>query len=394
MNALIGLAVLGAIFLFSLIWNKIRRPRAEASAVFLGLPSARWHPCTSEMEGPRFLFTPERRQGKHTKPPELSVAVPAQFPGRMVVRLRDWKDRLGLQLGLARAFDTGEPAFNQRFYVEAMREGFAADLLAKPAARETVRQLQALGFDKVTWMPEKSEIRAEWVGFVPSGERDVQVVGEAASLLETLAQAGLGLDPGPLPDWSFRRWLGMGWVWLWLVLLPLINAYGFYLVNYVYPPLAGNWFHAAPWTLVGVGIFLVPAWYFFRNSPAGHTTLGMWLGVIGVLLGIGVYPVYFSLNGWLDSKAVETITLPIQGVRKTNGKSGTHYYATLDAEIAGRYVDSVKVDSIVYDMIQHRQLDKVVIEFGPGWLGFPWRKSQGFSLGQPRDGRRVGLPAG
>ncbi|MFM8932888.1 MAG: hypothetical protein ACKOS8_13560, partial [Gemmataceae bacterium] len=59
MNTVIGLAVMGGIFLVSFLWGKFRKPRPETSAEFLGLPSAKWHPCTSDLEGPRFLFTPE-----------------------------------------------------------------------------------------------------------------------------------------------------------------------------------------------------------------------------------------------------------------------------------------------------------------------------------------------
>lgn len=389
MNTVIGLAVMGGIFLVSFLWGKFRKPRPETSAEFLGLPSAKWHPCTSDLEGPRFLFTPEHRQGKHTKPPELVVAVPAQFSCRMKIRIRNRIDRLGLSLGLARTVASEDPVFDGRVYVEAVREGFASDLLAVPAARETVLQLLALGFDKVNWFPEKSEIRAEWVGYVPAGERDVQMVGEAVTLLEALAEAGAGLEAGPLPDWSFRRMVGFVWCWIWLLLLPAINAYGFYLVNYEYPPLVGNWLHAAPWIPVGVALFLLPAWFFFRNSPTGHLTLGMWLGVITVLLAVGAYPVYFSLNGWLDDKATDTISLPVQGVHKTHGKGGIKYYATLDATVGGKHVDSVRVDQTIFDMIQHRQLDTAVVEYGPGWLGFPWRKSQGFSLRKPGPNRGV-----
>jgi hypothetical protein len=56
----------------------------------------------------------------------------------------------------------------------------------------------------------------------------------------------------------------------------------------------------------------------------------------------------------------------------------------LDAPIGGRLVGSVEIDHAIFNQIENKQLNTAEIEYGRGWLGFPWKKSLGFSLRGPK----------
>lgn len=388
MNNLLVVVILAVFFVVFLWWSRKQTTKPERSSEFLGLPSGQWQACAGEPEGPKFLFSPERRQAKHYKPPELSVQVGLQPPCDLVLRPITAADRFGLALGLARTLSTGDEHFDRLVYVEATHEGFPRDLLAKPEARIEILKIFALGFQRLTWAAGKGSLMAHQIGFIPSGSRDIQTVGEAAASLESLASLGIGLEAGPTPDWTFRRNLGLAWSWMWLVALPILNAYCFYLSTQVYPPLAGNWFHAAPWIFAGMGVFVPLAWFFFRDSPKGHGTLGIWSGLVAFLLAVGVYPVYFALNGWLDREPVARVELPVKNVFFTRARNKTRYYAVLEAEIGGRLVDTVLIDPTIHDMVKRGQLNTAEVEYGPGRFGFPWKKTLGFSLKKQKPGQK------
>ncbi len=387
MNTLLVALVLAITFAVFLWWSKKQKAKPERSPEFLGLPSGQWQACTGETQSPRFLFIPERRQGKHNKPPELSVQVTLYPPCDLVLRPITAGDRLGLAIGLARTLPTGDEEFDRQVYVEATHERFPGDLLAKPEARAEILKVFALGFQRLIWSAAKGTLTAHQTGYIPSGARNIQTVGDTAASLESLASLGTGLEAGPLPDWNFRRNLGLAWCWLWLVALPVLSAYCFYNVTQVYPPLTGNWFHAAPWIFVGMSLFVPQAWFVFRDSPKGHETLGMWSVVVAILLAAGVYPVFFTLNGWLDKEPGARVELPVKNVYFTRTKNHTNYYAVLDATIGGRLVDTVSIDTTIHDMVKRGQLNMAEVEYGPGHFGFPWKKSLGFSLKKQKPGQ-------
>ncbi len=144
----------------------------------MDLPSGVWQICLTDQQGPQFLYVPEKRQGKHTTPSKLSVAVKAGVLCDLVIRQINWKDRLGLRLGLARTVVTGEIVFDEKVYVEATNEAFALDLLAKPQVRQAILDLLALGFGSLVWSVGQKTILSDWVGFQPDGETDVQIVAD------------------------------------------------------------------------------------------------------------------------------------------------------------------------------------------------------------------------
>ena len=389
MNFILLLMPVVIILVFLGGWLLFRRSvenkaKAEALQGFMDLPSGVWQSCLTDQQGPQFLYVPEKRQGKHTTPSKLSVAVKAGVLCDLVIRQINWKDRLGLRLGLARTVVTGEIVFDEKVYVEATNEAFALDLLAKPQVRQAILDLLALGFGSLAWSVGQKTIQSDWVGFQPDGETDVQIVADSASTLEILAFAGAGLEAGGPPDWSARRTLGLAWCNLWMAALSVCIVVGFYRVSQLYQPLAGSWLDGAAWICVALLVFLLPAWFFFRFSPKGHSTLAIWFGVIVVLLAIAEYPVFFTLNGWLDSQASVQAQLPVKNVYWHKNRSITNYYAVLDAPIGGRLVGSVEIDHAIFNQIENKQLNTAEIEYGRGWLGFPWKKSLGFSLRGPK----------
>jgi hypothetical protein len=82
MNFILPLMPVVMILVFLGGWLLFRRAgenkaKAEALHGFLDLPSGVWQSCLTDQQGPQFLYVPEKRQGKHTTPSKLSVAVKA-----------------------------------------------------------------------------------------------------------------------------------------------------------------------------------------------------------------------------------------------------------------------------------------------------------------------------
>lgn len=362
------------------IWLMRRSDRkAAASHVFMGMPPLQWHSCLGEEGGPVFRFTPEKKNRNHKQPPLLEVALFCAIPCELKIRLKTQGDRWGLRLGLGRTLLTGDPPFDDLFYVEATSEGFAMDLLGKSEVREALLHLVRLGFTEFQWKSKVGTITASWSGYEPSPARDIVVVGEAIQGLELIRNGGAGLEAGPLPDWKLRNTLGLIWSCVWVGLVGVCLLAGFTVGLSEYSPLAGHWFSCALWCLPFLGLYLVPAWFFFRDSPQGHRSLGLWLFAVAVLGAVAVYPVYFTLNGWLDDGQIQSVKLPVRGASSSRGKYGTSYYALLDAQIHGHSVHKVSVDKMIHDQILARGLDSVDIDYGPGRFGFPWAKAMHFS---------------
>ncbi len=360
--------------------NRHAAEKAAAKLLFLGLPSGVPYPCTEDAGSPIFQFTPEKKQGKTTIPSALVVLVAADVPCDLRLRLQSRLDRWGLSLGLGRTLVTGDQGFDSLIYVEATSVGFAEDLLAKPRSREEITNLLKTGYQTVDWLAKTGQISATWTGYTANAEQDVAVVGAAAGGLEALLSLGAGIEAGPLPDWKFRYRLGLAWEWLVGLALVVGIGGGFYFATQVYAPLEGNLWHVAPWIIPFMLLSMVPVWMFFRATPQGHQSFVRSFWVQLVLASIAAYPVYFTLNGWLDQQPPGVAEVPVKGTESSRNKNTTTYYAVLDARIGGKMVHRIEVDDSLAKQIDSGGQVTACLDFGTGHFGHPWKKAIHFQV--------------
>ncbi|HEV8675898.1 MAG TPA: hypothetical protein VGX21_17815 [Methylomirabilota bacterium] len=325
---------------------------------------------TASHEGTPFEFTCHcQREYSST----FVVRVRAPSSGRFTVRKEGTFDRLSKKIGYSRKILTGDPAFDDTFYIEADAPVFAAAVFRAAERRQTVRDLFGLGFTSL-WHDGKA-LRAERSPFNPDRDIDPARVRGAVPHLARLASGLAELPPAAKADTRPTRRVGR-WIAFGVpgTLLGVVLVY-FLLVSYRllddtrYQPLdrAGFFWASLRYIVPLLVAYVGFAAWLVRGRSSSH-----WEFYGIAFLSLGFLPtgsvLGLLLNAWLDFAPA---TPHVAAVVDSYEVEGGAYGVRLESWRKPGGVESVRVRYSVYRVATPKRIRMTVVT-RPGRFGYEW----------------------
>jgi len=312
--------------------------------------------------------------GSKNSPPSFSVFMEcAGSGGEFEVWPESAWERFFKRIGMTRETQTGDDAFDRRFYIDSRTPQFARECMASPERREAVRHLLDMKAASVRHSDKFLSVKWEGNG---SHARAVSRLREA---IEALAALGKDFPPYHEPaPFSEVPQAGRPYRPVVIALAAVSFVFGPILLiaaNSAYPPLE-------PWALFlfslkcslpALGIFL----FFSGWALAGHSRshrdflLTGFAALAGfLLLGYGAAGLY---NGMSDTSVpAEHAALVLNKEVHTSKNPSYHLY--VQSWRAGHEPEDLRAGYKVYQKVIPGK-DRVRVVTQPGKLGFEWRVS-------------------
>lgn len=129
----------------------------------------------------------------------LTVRVRAPSAGQFALTKETAGERFSKAIGLSRELQTGDPSFDEEFYIETDAVPFASAFFRSPERRQAIRELCRLGFTSIRH--DGTVLEAIWAPFGRSENLDPTVVTRAVAHLGRMARE----VPPPLRTTAVER---------------------------------------------------------------------------------------------------------------------------------------------------------------------------------------------
>lgn len=320
-----------------------------------------------------YQYTP----GSQYSPASFTVRVPCPSQGAFYVAKENRLDRFAKRIGLVREIQTGDPEFDDRFFVQTECEGFTSSALESPECRSAIQFLFQLGFTAVRL--KKNKLEAVWQPFSPKKQYvDEKLLDKTSSLL--IAAAGglseipdtVALSEFDLGAWRTRRALAMG-----IALLSVgagVVALLFGLTNYKPLDPGHLVLNSLRYSLPFLVFFVLAAFHLLKGRSSSHKELALVLffSVAGFpLAGAGGE---MFLNGWLDRSGYSRHDVKVLNKYFSKSDKSTTYYAVVESWREGRATEKLSVPSGFYNQLEGG-ITRLIVTTRAGRFGFEWLAS-------------------
>lgn len=369
-----GFVIFGVVVAVALITHlRVSQKKLKETLVnVLGDPELQWDEKNKTFQWQGMNCRYEKYDGSKNSPPSFSIFVECGGTGGgfEVWQESAW-ERFFKNIGMTREIQTGDDAFDRRFYIDSNTPEFARECFASGERREAVRRLLDMKAEKITYQGKTLSI--EWTG--SSAHADgIAHLKEAIESLTLLAKdlplyhesTSSVMISENRPSYRVAviivagASLALGFFsWIWnCSAYPLFNPWGLFVwtLKFSIPALVIFLFYAAR-TLSG-------------NSRSHRDfLLAASLALSGFLfLGYGVAGLYNGMSDTADP--AQHISLVLNKEVHTH-KNSRSYHLYVQSWQSGQVVEDLTVNSTVYQRVVPRK-DRVLVRTKPGKLGFEW----------------------
>jgi len=345
----------------------------ETLAGGLGGLEVRWDEKRNAFQWQNRRYRYERQQGSRNSPPSFSVFLECGATGGdFEVTGESGFDRFFKQIGVTREVQTGDEAFDQRFYIASDAPLFARECFNLPERREAARRLFEKNAAKIAHRGNVLSVLWKGRSSHTEGASNLKETVEILAVLaqdlpqnrEVLSPAGTGEGVCS----SYRAWvIGLAAGSLATGLISVIWASSSYPVFD-----AGELFlFTLKFSLPALAVFL----YFAVTTLAGNSRshrdilLAGFLALAGsLLLGCGIAGLY---NGMNDISAPEGHTTMIVDKHIHRSKNSKTYKLIVRSWRQGHTIEDLTTNSRNYSKVVPGK-DRAVVYTKPGKLGFEW----------------------
>lgn len=291
-----------------------------------------------------------------------ALTQPIERLPHVVCRPETRMDRLGKRLGLNRELQTGDPTFDDAFYVETPAAGVAHPILALPSLHAAARECAALEAELVL----NAEGHAVAAKIGKNG-----LLFDAAALDRALeALARLALDLPPVRDPTLRKPKGFAWGQLFGVLGGIVFILVATAVSLDITVVGPGFVAFVAKVAAGVfGASLLFVWLVSRGRPRGLARF-----LVGFALALaGSVPISAGtllLANRIGDESSRLVRAPFKDKRSTRGKNSTTYYVTTGPWEGHPDGAELDVDRASFEAAKPGV--EIQIELGEGRLGYAW----------------------
>jgi hypothetical protein len=313
----------------------------------------------------------EHYPGSKNAPSFFRIFVDCPSSGEFKIVQEKGFDRFGKSIGLASEIQTGDPGFDDQFYIITDAVDFTSAYLMEVQKRQDIQNINRLGFNEILHDGKIMEVRR--TPFKMKQELDSSFVTAVLPLVQSLSRLQtLHFYPktfGETVNWKARKitaiavpavLLGGGiasWIWS----------------DQQFPPLDSFelLMDSLKTSLPSLGVFLCCAIGLLRGRSTAHRDL-----LVVLMLALFAFPLAgvgleTALNGWLDTaQAAAHETLVVEKYT-TRSKQTTHYHVRVKSWRPHVQTEKLSVRAETYRAITPLQT-KMVTVTKPGHLGFEW----------------------
>jgi len=368
MNPMITAVIVAALFgLLALIvvWTvradrRNKRRMAKLASALGAVPSGTGGEGVCDGVAYRFRYSPKSRNSPATL--KVSIDSPAGQPFRIAREGR--AERLSKRIGLSAEIQTGDPAFDDAFYMETDAVEFTRTLLMHDDAREAVCDTFRLGFTAVH--QDGQRLQAVWSPFKLSDDIEPSLITSAVAPLATLAR-----QMPAMPALAGPAGTSIAKAVVAAAVVMVIAAVGMWLVADRFRPLDGG---AVLRDSLRYSIPALVAWLAFtfvqlRGRSTAHKELLLvaLLSVLAFALGGDAFEIAF--NGWADVGSPTSHDTEVIRTYRRGGRTTT-YHVVVTSWRRARQAENLVVSSSLYRAARPHSHLTVVTK--PGRLGFEW----------------------
>ncbi|MCK4303053.1 MAG: hypothetical protein KAY24_02310 [Candidatus Eisenbacteria sp.] len=311
-------------------------------------------------------------EGSQRTKSAFTIRLKSAFPVTMTIRRRTAFDAFATRVGLVEAVQTGDPAFDEKLFVESENRDFASRYLMDASRRLDISSIFAGSIDCILFRPEGVDLHVPSLALQklePSGVENV--LNRALSLIRMIPDLG---TTGSVPQKhiSTRKLLVI------LALGPALLAQaGMFMIMQgmtKYSPLesivGSAVMFALPFALAGTVILCAGAFRIFRKRSDAHI-LFMVVAVCALLtLMINGVGYYVFTNGYLDDSLEETHMAAVLGKEmRRHDKSADHLLVISSWHGIGSH-RTLEVNRRFYEDIQKG--DQIAITTKAGYQHVEW----------------------
>jgi hypothetical protein len=309
------------------------------------------------------------RPRSRSSPPHSKLRFDAPLPVDFSLESEGVFSKLAKWLGCASEFQTGDVAFDDRFYIFSDDPPFHA-LLNSDQLRASISAIFAQGVERITAQKGKLIIDLAEASKIPDTEKMSVLIDDVLQLLKYIRQistpsAGAG---GRMMARRARIAIGGIFTLLFAGLAVLFWA-PYRLVNKWELIETASWYSLLP--MLG-GFLLVQR--LFQYSSLGKNVFMYYLTYGLIAMALATYALLYTANIYYDDSPPHLRTQRIVAKNVTHGsKGGTHYY--IDTEHWRGNGEPFHTEINFHSYGRARIGDRLQLETHPGALQFEWIKS-------------------
>jgi len=316
--------------------------------------------------------------GSKNSPPSLTVRAGIPCPAKLTIRREAWYDRFARRIGLMAELQTGDPVFDQAYFLDTDRGDIILSYFSEEKKRRAVDALFNLGYPVRKIVFGKADVQIVLASFPPDAVAAfplVRCLDEAQNLTGEQTSAGYAasfnrqLFPG-----NPRRPISRGL----LVLLFIINGFlipaGAFLLAYgmgEHEPLGSRLIINALSLSVAAALFylaVVFRWIRGRSSSHRHYLMILILSVIGFPLALTGGAV--ATNGIFDQGTETAHRVPISNLYYHQNKSSRTYYVAFPSWQRSGSTEHIAIPDNLYRVL--KPTGEIIIKTKPGYWREEW----------------------
>ena len=284
-----------------------------------------------------------------------------ESPAPLTLRFESKLDRIGKWLRINRETQTGDPAFDDRVYLESEApDALVLAALVDRGTRAGVVACLTLGCASLT-LDDQGYLGAE-----VALTNEASVAPESiTTVLDTLAATAEGIPP--LQGRGHHR-SRVGVIPTIAVLGTLLSWPLFYLVDWLWEPLGSDLYETALLGGLALWVLLLPILFItLRGRSVSLRDFLMSAIFLALGLPLGGADLLLTLNGLLDRSAPSAHVTQVRSRRRTTGKNSSNH-VKLDSWHEGEQTVEIKIGDSLYDELPQGQA--VTVTTRRGYLGW------------------------
>lgn len=377
----IFIAVLtGVLVVYNRKQAKARRSFDELARKYQGAVSTKSLMAGYVFEGQQdgMMFSCRFSAGSKNSPPSLTVTVRAPFPARLSLRRKAWYDRFALRIGLTAEIPSGDPAFDQAYYLDTDRGDLLQSYFSQDDKRRAVDALMNLGYPvrKMVFSPNDiglvlSPFSVDAITAFPLEPclRELRnLSGSPAPAGYTASNALRSIPGGPRPPINRAGLTGL------YLCNGLLIAGGIFALAYgmtMHEPVGHGLIASALLASVPAALLYLAVvfhWIRGRSSSHRHFLIILLLSLAGFPLGMAGGAL--TTNGLWDQGAETSHRVLITNRHSTQNKNSKTYHLAFSSWQQPGQTDEITVPLTLFRVI--RQGDAMMIRTKPGYWREEW----------------------